>query len=64
MEEQKYAYPGRFVTCPYCGEKNKACSEITSMTRAYARAQCRKLHNGVTIQELSKSQWYDPEPEV
>jgi len=43
----------RYETCPYCGERDKPCSEITSLARAYARAVCRKKHDGVTVEEPS-----------
>lgn len=59
-----YKYPGKFASCPYCGMKNEACSEITSLTRAYARAACRKKHGGVPIQQPSQEGMYDPDPDV
>lgn len=43
----------RYETCPYCGERDKPCSEITSLARAHARAVCRKKHDGVTVEEPS-----------
>lgn len=43
----------RYETCPYCGERDKPCSEITSLARVYARAICRKKHNGVPLEEPS-----------
>jgi hypothetical protein len=49
----KFTYPESFSECPYCGEQNKPCSDITSLARAYARAACRKKHDGVTIKDLS-----------
>ena len=60
----KFKYPDSLSTCPYCGEMGKPCSEITSMARAYARAACRKKYDGVTVNELSNSQAYDPDPDV
>jgi prepilin signal peptidase PulO-like enzyme (type II secretory pathway) len=32
--------------CPYCGEKNKPCSYVDSLSRAWARSAC-KLKNNV-----------------
>jgi hypothetical protein len=43
----------KYETCPYCGERDKPCSEITSLARAHARAVCRKKHNGVPLEEPS-----------
>ena len=31
--------------CPYCGEKNKSCSYVNSVSRAWAREICRKNQN-------------------
>lgn len=28
--------------CPYCGKKNKPCSHINSLSRAWARQACKK----------------------
>ena len=30
--------------CPYCGEKQKACSLVNSLARAWARGACKKKH--------------------
>ena len=49
----KFSYPDSLSTCPYCGEKNKPCSDITSLARAYARAACRKKYGGVAVQDPS-----------
>lgn len=54
----------RYETCPYCGERDKPCSEITSLARAYARAVCRKNHNGVTIREPSVRVSEDLDPDL
>jgi hypothetical protein len=32
--------------CPYCGEKQKSCSYVNSLSRAWARSACSKKHNG------------------
>lgn len=32
--------------CPYCGEKRKPCSNVNSLSRAWARSACSKKHNG------------------
>ena len=31
--------------CPYCGEKNKSCSYVNSLSRAWARDVCRVKQN-------------------
>lgn len=31
--------------CPYCGEKQKACSHVNSLSRAWARGACAKNHD-------------------
>ena len=28
--------------CPYCGQKQKACSYVNSLSRAWAREDCKK----------------------
>ena len=28
--------------CPYCGEKEKSCSHVNSLSRAWARDACKK----------------------
>jgi hypothetical protein len=60
----KFQYPDSFSTCPYCGEKGKPCSEITSMARAYARDACKKLHGGVPVSKENTGKLYDPEPDL
>jgi len=30
--------------CPYCGEKQKSCSYVNSLSRAWARSACLKKH--------------------
>ena len=30
--------------CPYCGEKQKPCSHVNSLSRAWARSVCAKKH--------------------
>jgi hypothetical protein len=32
------------ASCPYCGEKQKPCSHINSLARAWARDACKKKH--------------------
>ena len=54
----------RYETCPYCGERDKPCSEITSLARAYARAICRKKHDGVTVGEPSVRVSEDLDPDL
>ena len=54
----------RYETCPYCGERDKPCSEITSLARAHARAVCRKKHNGVPIKESSTQVSEDLDPDL
>ena len=54
----------RYETCPYCGERDKPCSEITSLARAHARAVCRKKHNGVTVGEPSVRVSEDLDPDL
>lgn len=31
--------------CPYCGEKQKSCSYVNSLSRAWARSNCGKKIN-------------------
>jgi hypothetical protein len=31
--------------CPYCGEKGKSCSNVNSLSRAWARDACSKKYN-------------------
>lgn len=33
------------ATCPYCGEKQKACSHVNSLARAWARGACKKKYS-------------------
>tara|TARA_B100000003_G_C10898056_1_gene358037 strand:- start:1046 stop:1207 length:162 start_codon:yes stop_codon:yes gene_type:complete len=44
--EKKYSYPNdpTEAKCPYCGKKQKPCSHITSLARAWARGACKKKH--------------------
>jgi hypothetical protein len=42
-----------FTRCPYCGESNRPCSQITSLATAYARDACRKKSLGVPFTSLS-----------
>lgn len=60
----KYNYPDSFEVCPYCGKRQEPCSEITSLARAYARAACRKKHDGVTIDELEVDVHPDLNPDL
>jgi hypothetical protein len=30
--------------CPYCGELQKSCSYVNSLSRAWARSACAKKH--------------------
>jgi len=30
--------------CPYCGKKQKACSYVNSLSRAWARGACAKKY--------------------
>ena len=32
------------ASCPYCGEKQKPCSYVNSLARAWARGACKKKH--------------------
>ena len=34
------------ASCPYCGEKQKPCSHVNSLARAWARGACKKKHDG------------------
>jgi hypothetical protein len=49
-KKQKY---DRFETdppnskCPYCGETGKICSHINSLSRAWGRGACAKMHNNI-----------------
>jgi len=60
----KFNYPNSSEKCPYCGEKQKPCSEITSLSRAYARAACRKKYNGVPIDKLIEDGHPDTNPDL
>jgi len=64
--EKKYRYPNDLPDskCPYCGEKQKPCSEITSLARAYARGACSKSRGGVTLSEVSSKVTDDLDPDV
>jgi hypothetical protein len=31
--------------CPYCGQKQKSCSYVNSLSRAWARSACAKKSN-------------------
>ena len=33
-----------YAQCPYCGEKQKSCSYVNSLSRAWARSACSKKH--------------------
>jgi len=54
----------KYETCPYCGKREKPCSEITSLARAHARAFCRKKNNGVTVDDLSTMVSEDLNPDL
>lgn len=43
----KFKYPNDPLDskCPYCGKTQQPCSNVDSMTRAYARGICAKIHN-------------------
>jgi len=32
--------------CPYCGKKQKPCSHVNSLSRAWARNACSKKQSG------------------
>lgn len=32
------------AVCPYCGEKQKPCSYVNSLSRAWARGACKNLN--------------------
>ena len=53
-----------YEVCPYCGERDKPCSEITSLARAHARAVCRKKHNGVPLEQSSTQVSEDLDPDL
>lgn len=31
--------------CPHCGQKQKSCSYVNSLSRAWARGACAKKHS-------------------
>jgi prepilin signal peptidase PulO-like enzyme (type II secretory pathway) len=31
--------------CPHCGQKDKSCSYVNSLSRAWARSACAKKHS-------------------
>ncbi len=31
--------------CPHCGKKQKPCSYVNSLSRAWARSACKKINN-------------------
>jgi len=39
------------AVCPYCGQKQKSCSHVNSVSRAWARDRCAKKYNNVKIEE-------------
>ena len=43
----KFNYPNdpKDAKCPYCGQKGKACSNVNSLSRAWARSACKKINN-------------------
>jgi hypothetical protein len=40
--------------CPYCGQSQKGCSHVNSVSRAWARDTCAKKHNNIKIEDESK----------
>lgn len=36
--------------CPYCGKKQKSCSYVNSLSRAWARDACSKKHNNIPLE--------------
>jgi hypothetical protein len=53
-----------FDVCPYCGKKGRPCSEVISLSRAWARDACRKTHGGRTIYEPSTTDIKDQKSTV
>jgi len=49
MSKFKYPDDPPDSQCPYCGEGGKPCSNVNSLTRAYARGVCAKKHNHIKI---------------
>jgi len=45
---KKFTYPNDppGSKCPYCGETNKVCSHIDSLSRAWARQACAYKNKG------------------
>jgi hypothetical protein len=33
------------AACPHCGKKQKSCSYLNSLSRAWARSACAKKHS-------------------
>ena len=33
------------AVCPHCGQKQKPCSYVNSLSRAWARGACEKINN-------------------
>lgn len=40
-----YANDPPDAVCPYCGQKQKSCSYVNSVSRGRARSACKKKHN-------------------
>ncbi len=36
------------AVCPHCGEKQKPCSYVNSLSRAWARSVCSKINKDKT----------------
>lgn len=45
MTEQQNTKPTENEKCPHCGETNKPCSTVNSLSRAWARGACAKKNN-------------------
>lgn len=45
MSKFKYPNDPPDAKCPYCGQIQQPCSNVNSMTRAYARSICAKKNN-------------------
>lgn len=38
----RYPHDPQDVVCPHCGEKDKPCSYVNHLARAWARAACQQ----------------------
>jgi len=47
---KSYANDPLDAKCPYCGQSEKGCSFINSLSRAWIRGACAKKHNNIRLE--------------